>query len=59
MGGRILKRNLVVYERRGSGERLSLAYLQTEREMRRVRTSCVSTGVTSRNAAVVTAGIET
>jgi hypothetical protein len=39
-GGRILKRNLVVYEHRGTGERLSLTYLQTEREIRRVHTSC-------------------
>jgi hypothetical protein len=50
-GGRILKRDLVVYEHRVTGERLSLTYLQTERCEECVHLA-LSAGVTSRDAAV-------
>ena len=53
-----MNRNLAVDEYRGTGERLSPTYLQTEREMRRLWTSCAICRVTSRWVAVEFAGIQ-
>jgi len=53
-----LNRNLAVDEHRGTGEWLSPTYLQTEWEMRRLRSSWTICWVTSRWAAVEFAAIQ-